>query len=153
MRLCAIIPTYNNPQTVAEVVSRVKQHIAHVLVVDDGSAEPALRVVQELAAAGACDAVFRARNGGKGAAVQTGRAGAHDHQFEYARQTAADLQHAPADIPKLIAGIAGASRPEGTLVLAQPIFDASAPRGRLRARKISVFWAMVETLGRKVGDP
>ncbi|HMG22980.1 MAG TPA: hypothetical protein VK607_16710, partial [Kofleriaceae bacterium] len=27
------------------------------------------------------------------------------------------------------------------------------PKGRLRARKISVFWAMVETLSRKVGDP
>ena len=38
-------------------------------------------------------------------------------------------------------------------VSASPIFDASAPKGRLRARKISVFWAMVETLGRKVGDP
>jgi polyprenyl-phospho-N-acetylgalactosaminyl synthase len=40
-----------------------------------------------------------------------------------------------------------------TLVLAQPVFDASAPKGRLRARKITVFFAMVETLGRKAGDP
>jgi glycosyltransferase involved in cell wall biosynthesis len=151
MRLCAIIPTYNNPATVAEVVARVRDHIADVVVVDDGSAEPARRVIEELGAAGRCHAVFRPHNGGKGAAVKTGLAWARDHGFDYALQIDADLQHDPTDIPKLVAGIRDI--PEGTLVLAQPIFDASAPKGRLRARKISVFWAMVETLGRKVGDP
>jgi polyprenyl-phospho-N-acetylgalactosaminyl synthase len=154
MRLCAIIPTYDNPRTLEEVVTRVRQHIADVVVVDDGSADPARRVAQQLADTGRCEVVFRAHNGGKGAAVKTGLAWARDHQFDYALQIDADLQHDPADIPKLIAGVAGGGGPpEGTLVLAQPIFDASAPKGRLRARKISVFWAMVETLGRKVGDP
>jgi glycosyltransferase involved in cell wall biosynthesis len=95
--------------------------------------------------------VFRPHNGGKGAAVKTGLEWARDRQFDYALQIDADLQHDPKDIPKLVASVRDA--PEGTLVLAQPIFDGSAPRGRLRARKISVFWAMVETLGRKVGDP
>jgi len=154
MRLCAIIPTYNNPATVAEVVARVRDHIADVVVVDDGSAEPARSVVQQLADTGRCHVVVRAQNGGKGAAVKTGLAWARDHQFDYALQIDADLQHDPADIPKLVAAIArGTERPAGTLVLAQPIFDASAPKGRLRARKITEFWAMVETLGRKVGDP
>lgn len=151
MRLCAIIPTYNNPQTLEEVVRRVREHIPDVVVVDDGSAAPARAVAQQLADTGRCEVVFRARNGGKGAAVKTGLEWARDHQFDYALQIDADLQHDTADIPKLVAAIRDA--PEGTLVLAQPIFDASAPRGRLRARKISVFWAMVETLGRKVGDP
>jgi glycosyltransferase involved in cell wall biosynthesis len=151
MRVCAIIPTYDNPQTLAEVVARVREHIADVVVVDDGSADPARRVAQQLADAGRCEVVFRPHNGGKGAAVKTGLAWARDHGFDYALQIDADLQHDPADIPKLIAGITDI--PAGTLVLAQPIFDASAPRGRLRARKISVFWAMIETLGRKVGDP
>jgi glycosyltransferase involved in cell wall biosynthesis len=151
MRLCAIIPTYNNPQTLEEVVNRVREHIADVVVVDDGSAEPARRVVQALADSRRCEVVFRAQNGGKGAAVKTGLAWARDHDFDYALQIDADLQHDPADIPKLVAAIGDA--PEGTLVLAQPIFDASAPKGRLRARKITVFFAMVETLGRKVGDP
>jgi polyprenyl-phospho-N-acetylgalactosaminyl synthase len=152
MRLCAIIPTYNNPQTLEEVVTRVREHIVNVLVVDDGSADPARRVVQQLADSGRCDVVFRARNGGKGAAVKTGLEWARDHDFDYALQIDADLQHDPADIPKLVAGVV-VDAPNGTLVLAQPIFDASAPKGRLRARKITEFWAMVETLGRKVGDP
>lgn len=151
MRLCAIIPTYNNPQTLAEVVTRVREHIVDVVVVDDGSSEAGRRVVQELADSGRCVAVFRPRNGGKGAAVKTGLEWARDHAFDYALQIDADLQHDPGDIPKLVAGLA--ERRDSALVLAQPQFDASAPKGRLRARKITQFMAMVETLGRKVGDP
>ncbi len=154
MRLCAIIPTYNNPLTLAEVVARVRAHITDIVVVDDGSAEPARLVARALADTGQCAVVFRPQNGGKGAAVKTGLAWARDHAFDYALQIDADLQHDASDIPKLVAAItSGASAPAGTLVLARPIFDASAPKSRLRARKISVFWAMIETLGRKVGDP
>jgi glycosyltransferase involved in cell wall biosynthesis len=153
MRVCAIIPTYDNPQTLGEVVARVRDHIADVVVVDDGSAEPARRVAEQLAAERRCEVVFRAANGGKGAAVKTGLVWARDHGFDYALQIDADLQHDPADIPRLLAGLAGTTAAAGALVLAQPKFDASAPRGRLFARQISVFWAMVETLGRKVGDP
>lgn len=150
MRLCAIIPTYNNPTTIAEVVGRVREHIADVVVVDDGSTEANRRIVEQLALAGSCHAVFREQNGGKGAAVKTGLAWANDHQFDYALQIDADLQHDPADIPKLVSHVNGGTK---TLVLAQPTFDASAPKGRLRARKITQFMAMVETLSRKVGDP
>lgn len=154
MRLCAIIPTYDNPRTLADVVAGVRAHIADIVVVDDGSAEPARRVAEQLATSGACQVVFRERNGGKGAAVKTGLAWAREHQFDYALQIDADLQHDPADIPRLVAGLSAAPGDgPGTLVLAQPVFDASAPKTRLRARKISVFWAMIETLGHKVGDP
>ncbi|MBA3455362.1 MAG: glycosyltransferase family 2 protein [Deltaproteobacteria bacterium] len=152
MRLCAIIPTYNNPRTIEEVVARVREHISDVVVVDDGSAEEARAIVQGLADSGRCQVVFRPENGGKGAAVKTGFAWAHEHQFDYALQIDADLQHNTHDIPRLIAAVGEAPTKE-TLVLAKPVFDASAPKGRLRARQLSVFFAMVETLGRKVGDP
>jgi glycosyltransferase involved in cell wall biosynthesis len=150
MRLCAIIPTYNNPRTIGEVVERVRAHVADIVVVDDGSTEANRAVVQALADAGACQVVMRPENGGKGAAVKTGLAWAHDHGFSYALQIDADLQHDARDIPALIAAIDPA---RDTLVLAQPTFDASAPASRRRARKISVFWAAVETLSRRVGDP
>lgn len=152
MKLCAIIPTYNNPQTLEAVVERVHAYIADIVVVDDGSDDAARAVVRQLASAGRCAAVFRDRNGGKGAAVKSGLAWARDHTFDYALQIDADLQHDPDDIPKLIAAIGRASS-RATLVLVQPVFDASAPKGRLFARKITQFMAMVETLSRKVGDP
>ena len=152
MRLCAIIPTYDNPATLAEVVARVRAHIPDVVVVDDGSTEANREVAKRLADAGQCQVVFRPKNGGKGAAVKTGLRWARDHHYDYALQIDADLQHDTDDIPKLLAAI-GAAPARDTLVLAQPVFDASAPKGRLRARQITVFFAMIETLGRKVGDP
>jgi glycosyltransferase involved in cell wall biosynthesis len=150
VRTCAIIPTYDNPATVGRVVDGVRRHLPDVLVVDDGSAAPARRVLEELAGRGDCELLVRPENGGKGAAVTAGFAWAREHGFDYAVVIDADLQHDPADIPRLLERV-DASRE--TLVLGQPVFDASAPRLRLVARKISIFWAMVETLGRRIGDP
>lgn len=150
MRACAIIPTYDNPATVGVVVDQVRRHIGDVLVVDDGSAAPARQVIDELAARGACVVLRRPRNGGKGLALKDGLAWAREHGYDHAVAIDADLQHDPADIPVMLARV----HPEReTLVLGQPIFDDSAPRLRLFARKISVFWAVVETLGRTIGDP
>lgn len=150
MKVCAIVPTYDNAATLARVVEEVRRHLPDVVVVDDGSAPPARAVAEGLAAAGACALVRRERNGGKGAAVKDGLRWASEHGFDHALQIDADLQHDAADIPRLLERLAPG---RDTLVLGQPVFDASAPRGRLAARKISVFWAVVETLGRKVGDP
>jgi len=152
MRLCAIIPTYNNPKTLEDVVMRVRGYVHDVVVVDDGSGDDARAIAQRLADAGQCSAVFRARNGGKGAAVKTGLQWARDHGFDYALQIDADLQHDPSDIPKLVAAV-NAHPERRTLVLAQPVFDSSAPLGRRFARKITQVMAMVETLSCKVGDP
>jgi polyprenyl-phospho-N-acetylgalactosaminyl synthase len=151
MRLCAIIPTYNNPRTIEEVVTRVREHVADVVVVDDGSAEANRDIVKRLGDAGRCHVVLRPENGGKGAAVKSGLEWARDQGFDYALQIDADLQHDPSDIPRLVAAVREPR--EDTLVLAQPVFDASAPKGRLRARKITVFFAAVETMSRRVGDP
>jgi len=145
-------PDLQQSSTIEEVVARVRAHIPDVVVIDDGSAEPARQVVQQLADTHRCEVVFRPHNGGKGAAVKTGLAWAHEHHYDYALQIDADLQHNTDDIPKLIAAVGEAPTKE-TLVLAQPVFDASAPQGTAaRASDHGVF-AMVETLGRKVGDP
>jgi glycosyltransferase involved in cell wall biosynthesis len=149
-RICAIIPTYDNPATVAKVVESVREHIPHVILVDDGSAAEGRAVAEDLAARGRAEVVFRERNGGKGAAVTTGLEAAHAAGMTHALQIDADGQHDASDIPRFLE--ASASAP-GALVLGQPLFDASAPKSRLWGRKVSVFWCMVETWSTKVGDP
>lgn len=148
--ICAIVPTYENPKTLREVVSRVREHIPDVVVVDDGSSDEARKVAEALAVEGQCSLVRRAANGGKGAAVKDGLAWALEHGFEHALQIDADLQHDTTDIPALVAA---ADNDPRTFVLAQPVFDASAPKGRLIARKVSRFWVAVETMSGRVGDP
>lgn len=150
MRVLAIIPTYDNPTTIEQVVEDVRRHVRHVLVVDDGSAPPARKVVAELAARGSCALLVRERNGGKGDALKAGFAWALEHGYDYAVTIDADLQHDVADLPRLLSRV---NEGHETLVLGQPIFDDSAPKLRLYARQLSVFFAMVETLGRRIGDP
>lgn len=149
VRACAVVPTYDNPLTVERVVEAVGRHVP-VLVVDDGSAAPARAVLDALAARGAATVLRHERNRGKGAAVKTGLSAARERGFTHALQVDADGQHDLADVPRFLE--AARDAPEA-LVLGEPLFDASAPAGRLRGRKVSIFWATLETGGRVIADP
>jgi polyprenyl-phospho-N-acetylgalactosaminyl synthase len=152
-RFCIVIPTYNNPHTIRAVVMRAREAsnlIEQVIVVDDGSDEHARAVARSLADEQLADVVIRGENGGKGAAVLTGLERADALGFTHAVQVDADGQHNLDDVPAFLAASQADPR---ALVLGQPIFDHTAPRNRRIARKISVFWAAVETLSMRVGDP
>ncbi len=149
-RTCAIIPTYDNPGTVAQVAARVREHLDDVIVVDDGSAEAGRAAVQALGASGVASVHFREHNGGKGAAVLTGLELAQARGFTHALQIDADGQHDSADIPRLLE----ASRAlPSALVLGQPVFDESAPKSRRRARKITHVLCAIEAGTLRLGDP
>lgn len=149
-RPCAVIPTYDNPRTVRGVVEDVRRHIADVILVDDGSGEEAGAVIDAIEREGLADLVRRSANGGKGAAVKDGLRRARERGFTHVIQVDADGQHDVADVPKLLAA---AREHPSALVLGAPVFDTSAPRSRLLARKISIFWANLETGGPVITDP
>jgi len=150
MRVCAVIPTFDNPLTIAKVVADVRPHVAEVLVVDDGSAEDGRRAVEALGQQGAVRVVRRETNGGKGAAVKTGLRAARALGFSHALQIDADGQHDPADIPEFLAR--AAAQPTAA-VLGHPVFDASTPRGRRAAHGLTNFWTRIETGGAAIEDP
>lgn len=149
-RYCAVIPTYDNPATVAQVAARVREWIDDVIVVDDGSAAPGLEAVRALGESGVATVHFRAQNGGKGAAVLTGLELAQARGFTHALQIDADGQHDTTDVPRLLE----ASRLAPTaLVLGQPVFDDTAPKSRRRARKITHVLCAIEAGTLRLGDP
>jgi polyprenyl-phospho-N-acetylgalactosaminyl synthase len=150
MKVCVIIPTYNNPGTLARVVNNVRRHIPSIIVVDDGSGHEAKAVAAQLAKDGLAQVHYREENGGKGAAVYTGLELARAAGYSHALQVDADGQHDLDDIPAFLH--ASAAAPEA-LVLGQPIFDSSAPTSRRLGRKVSIFWCMIETLSVAIGDP
>jgi polyprenyl-phospho-N-acetylgalactosaminyl synthase len=149
-RPCVLVPTFDNPLTVRGVVEGARAFVDTVVVVDDGSAAEGRRAVEALARDGLAHAVHRARNGGKGAAVKTGFAAARDLGCTHALQVDADGQHELDDLPRFLEA---ARRDPAALVLGAPVFDASAPRARLIGRKITRFWANLETFGRVIADP
>jgi polyprenyl-phospho-N-acetylgalactosaminyl synthase len=150
MKVCVIIPTYNNPGTLARVVNNVRRHIQSIIVVDDGSGPEAKTVAAQLAKDGLAQVHYREENGGKGAAVYTGLELAQAEGYSHALQVDADGQHDLDDVPAFLQ--ASAAAPEA-LILGQPIFDASAPTSRRLGRKVSIFWCMIETLSIAIGDP
>jgi glycosyltransferase involved in cell wall biosynthesis len=150
VRVCALVPTYQNQLTLRAVVQEIRMHLTEVFVVDDGSTGEARLVAQRLASDGLAHVRRRERNGGKGAAVKTGLALAAEHGFTHALQIDADGQHQTADIP---AFVEAARTHPSALVLGVPVFDLSAPPSRVRGRAISRFWTDLETAGRVIQDP
>ena len=149
VRFCALVPTYDNPATVRQVVERLRTRVDHVLVVDDGSGPAGQAAVAALGRDGLAHTVRRAVNGGKGAAVKTGLAAAQELGFTHALQVDADGQHALDDVPRLLAE---ARRRPDALVLGSPVFDDSAPAARQVGRRITTFWIHVECGGAIIDD-
>jgi glycosyltransferase involved in cell wall biosynthesis len=89
------------------------------------------------------------RNQGKGAAVLHGLDAAAQEGFTHALVMDADGQHPAACVPAFMA--ASQAAPEA-MILGRPVFDAYAPRLRVRGRQISNGWANLETLWSGIGD-
>ena len=144
-RLCALVPTYDNPETVGRVVDRIRELLPEVLVVDDGSGAQGQAVCEALAREGRAVVVRHPVNRGKGAAVRTGLEAARAAGFSHVFQIDADGQHDLAAIPGFVA--AARARPDAA-VLGHPVYEASAPRLRTAGRELTRFWVDLEVGGR-----
>ncbi len=149
-RPCILIPTYDNPDTIRDVVTSVRALCPDVVVVDDASGPANQREVERLGEEGLALVTRRAKNGGKGAAVKTGFEFAREHGFTHALQVDADGQHALEDIAKFLE--IARERPDA-VILGQPIFDETAPTHRMILRRVTIFWTRREVGSDRVGDP
>ena len=98
MKVCALIPAYNEAANIAHVVRGCAPHVAEVLVVDDGSADETARLAE---AAGATVIIHR-RNAGKGAAIRTGFNHVRGHEFDAVVVLDGDGQHDWNEIPRFV---------------------------------------------------
>lgn len=146
-RPCILIPTYNNPATLRDVVRHVRKTCPDVLVIDDHSAPEGQTAVEALAAEGLIQSQRLPENRGKGGAIKAGFEFARSLGFTHALQVDADGQHCFEDIPRFL--MAACSHPE-VLILGAPVFDETAPKSRLRGRQISIFWTTLETGFRRI---
>jgi glycosyltransferase involved in cell wall biosynthesis len=130
MNVCALIPAFGEAATIAEVVTRVRPHVAAIVVVDDGSPD---ETAARATAAGA-EVLRHAQNLGKGHAIRTGLAHVLARPFTHVLLMDGDLQHRPEDVPKLLAA---AAMTDADLVVGERVFDKSQmPRSRYYSNTI-----------------
>jgi len=149
-RHLVLIPSYNTGALLLRTVREARSAWAPVWVVIDGSTDGSDALLAE---AMRDDPQFRLirlpQNGGKGAAVLAGLREAAAAGFTHALVMDADGQHPAAAIGSFMA--ASAAEP-AALVLGLPVFGPEAPQLRVRGRRISNWWANLETLGAGIGD-
>ncbi len=147
-RCCAIVPTFDNPETIRSVVKAIRVHLPDVLVIDDGSLSGGREACAALAEEGLAEVRHLPENRGKGAAMRVGFAEAARLGFTHAFQIDADGQHDAEAIP---AFLKAAQARQESAVFARPVYNESVPTARRVARKITHFWVNLE-VGRGLID-
>lgn len=145
-----LIPSYNPGSKVYETVRNAREYWNPVWVVIDGSTDGSEVALQAMAKEDAgLKVIHLPQNKGKGAAVLHGIKLAASEGYTHALTMDSDGQHPPDLIP---AFMTESIKQPKAMVLGMPIFDASAPNIRVQGRKISNWWANLETLWAGIGD-
>lgn len=150
LRICVVIPSHNHWRAMPAIVERLRAAGLEIIIVDDGSDEPARQALHQLGRIDAGVEVLRLdQNGGKGAAVIEGLRRAASRGFTHALQIDADGQH---DLAALEPSLKQALLNPAAMVTGQAVYDRSVPLGRKIGRWITHFWVWVETLSLRIPD-
>src|SRR4051812_36689509 len=145
-----LIPSYNPGRKVFETVQGAREQWNPVWVIVDGSNDGTAEALQKMAAEDPGLSVFiRSENGGKGTAVLEGAEEALRQGYTHVLTMDSDGQHPPDRIRDFMAT---SEQNAAAMVLGAPIFDSKAPSIRVKGRRISNFWANVETAGAGIRD-
>ncbi len=150
-RVCAVVPVYNHPDTIVAVVDYLADDAGlPVFLIDDGSDMACKSVLKRIATnyPDAVTLITRARNGGKGAAVQTGLRRSYRMGFSHAVQVDADGQHDLSVLPRFLE--AAEEHPEA-IISGKPKF-IKAPLGRRFGRYLTHIWVWINTLSFEIVD-
>lgn len=143
--ICAIIPCYNEGRTIRQIVADVRETIATILVIDDGSRDA---TILEAEAAGAT-VIAQPRNMGKGAALKTGFAWAAEHGFVAALTLDGDGQHDTREIPLFLNAF---DTEKCDIVVGNRMTDLKTmPRVRRWTNRFTS-WAISRMAGQKIWD-
>lgn len=143
-----LIPSYNTGPILAATLAAARAAWAPVWLVIDGSTDGS---ADHLPGTGEDDfrVITLPRNGGKGGAVLAGMIEAEAAGFTHALVMDADGQHPAGQIAQFMA--ASMAEPDA-MVLGVPVFGPEAPALRVGGRRISNWWANLETLWTGIGD-
>jgi len=145
VRICALVPAFNEATQIAKVVLGAIQHVDEVVVIDDGSNDG----TAEAARAGGATCLQLPANRGKASALRTGIEFAAARGFTHVLTLDGDGQHRPEDIPVLIQA---AVRTGADMVIGTRTFERhSMPRARFYSNTVGSRLASA-LVGREIRD-
>ena len=139
-KICVIIPTYNNANTLKQVVDGVLKYIQNIIVVDDGSTDNTPLILKDY---DSLEIIRYDENKGKGWAIQTGFRKALSMGFDYAITIDSDGQHFADDILLFIEELK--KIPDSLIIGSRNIEAVGMPAKNTFANKFSNFWFWAET--------
>ena len=139
--ICAVIPTFNNGGTIADVVRRVAAQMKDIIVVIDGSTDNTREQLQALELE--LTFVDCPKNHGKGAALKRGFQKAREMGFSHVLTIDADGQHYPEDIPLLYR--AHTVHPDAIIIGSRVLEQENMPSKNTFANRFSNFWFALQT--------
>lgn len=148
MKVLVCVPMFNEAGTVVDVLHGLRAITdADILVVDDGSTDASLVVIER---AGLClpHIVRHGRNKGPGFALRTGFRLAQEQQYDQLITIDADGQHLPSDVPRLLDALSGAEVVSGSRFHPHSPAIGTPPPWRLSANQI-----LAEMVRRHTGYP
>ncbi len=144
-KIIILIPVYNNPETVRDVVIRALEIHDMVMVVDDGSSDNVDNLLNGLN----IRIIRHTKNMGKGAAIITGAVEAGRLGMTHIVTIDADGQHDPADFKKIIPIIN--QEPHAIIIGMRNFQGSNTPGASIFGRSFSNFWMRLQT-GISLGD-
>lgn len=147
MKICAVIPTYNNVTTAASVVRTVMEHLP-VIVVVDGSTDGTLESLQAIDD-DCLTIVSYKENRGKGYALKTGFRKAREMGFTHVLTMDSDGQHLTSEIPAMLR--MARIHTDSIILGSRKLRHRNMPAKNTFANRFSNFWFAVQT-GRALPD-
>lgn len=98
LKVCAVIPAYNESKTIGKVIQETRSYVDTVFVADDGSTDNTLKIARQNGA----EVIRHQINQGMGAALQSGYNAAINRGFDIVVQLDGDGQHYPKHIPEML---------------------------------------------------
>ncbi|PNQ74658.1 DUF2062 domain-containing protein [Hanstruepera neustonica] len=148
LKVCVLIPTYNNERTLKRVLDGVLEITNQVIVVNDGATDSTAQILQPYQN---ITQVHFSENQGKGKALREGFKKAQKLGYEYVITIDSDGQHFPSDIPNFVNALETSEDEALLLIGSRNMKQEGVPSKSSFGNKFSNFWFWFET-GIKLDD-
>ena len=140
LKVCVIVPTYNNSKTLKRVLDSILQYTSNVIIVNDGSTDETAQILEKYPQ---LVQIHFPKNSGKGMALRAGFRMASDLNYNYAITIDSDGQHFATDIPIFMEMLE--KEGDSLLIGSRNMKHESVPKKSSFGNRFSNFWFWVET--------